>query len=395
VGFITLGMMIAPSVWGKGKIRLYPVLFGLLGGFGSALLLGVLTWRQLENNLSAPLFSLPHRQHLGWPIAPAFILTFVVTSMGSMLKTIGDITLCQKINDADWRRTEMRSVSGGILAGATCTTVSGLLGGMGQSTFSSNVGLSMATGVTSRVVAYPMGLILIALAFFPKLAGVFAGMPAPVMGAVLVYVASYMIVGGIQVITSRMLDARKIYVVGISLIFGLSVEIVPQVYQSFPPFARPFVTSALTLTTITVVVLNMLMRIGIAKRQQIAITCGPEASDAVFAFMGRQGTVWGMRPEVANSAIHALDELMTALQGVPLRSPTVQVAAEFDEFNLEIDVDYEGPPINLPGVLPSNEEITAKRGEVALAGFMVRHRADDVKVIRLEGRSRVHMHFEH
>ena len=52
---------------------------------------------------------------------------------------MGDLTLCQRINDADWKRTDMQSVSGGIFAGAIGTGLSGLLGGIGQSTFSSKV----------------------------------------------------------------------------------------------------------------------------------------------------------------------------------------------------------------------------------------------------------------
>jgi Permease family len=86
---------------------------------------------------------------------------------------IGDLTLCQKINDANWKRTDMKSVSGGILAGAISTTIAGLGGGMGQSTFSSNVGLTVATGATSRVIALPTGLFVIALAFFPEAGGDF------------------------------------------------------------------------------------------------------------------------------------------------------------------------------------------------------------------------------
>ena len=54
------------------------------------------------------------------------------------------------------------------------------------------------------------------------------------MGAVLIFVACFMIVGGFQVITSRMLDKRKTFVVGIPLIIGLSVGFVPQIYQGLP-----------------------------------------------------------------------------------------------------------------------------------------------------------------
>ena len=86
---------------------------------------------------------------------------------------------------------------------------------------------------------------MILLAFLPKLAALFAVMPDPVMGAILVYVACYMILAGIQVITSRMLDARRIFVVGIPLIFGLSVDMVPGLYRGVPHHFQPLVASSL------------------------------------------------------------------------------------------------------------------------------------------------------
>ena len=141
VGFITLCAMLGPSVSDKGNIRLYPVMLGLVAGFASALMLGVLTWPQLRDSLSAPLFGLPHREQVALSLVPGFILTFLVAGLSSMLKSIGDITLCQKINNANWRRSEMGSVSGGILVAGLGAAFSGLMGGMGQSTSSSNVGL--------------------------------------------------------------------------------------------------------------------------------------------------------------------------------------------------------------------------------------------------------------
>jgi hypothetical protein len=70
-------------------------------------------------------------------------------------------------------------------------------------------GLSVATGATSRVIAYAIGGLLFVLAFCPKLATVFAIMPAPVMGATLIFALSFMVIAGIQIIMSRMLDARR------------------------------------------------------------------------------------------------------------------------------------------------------------------------------------------
>jgi len=394
VGIITLGAMLGPSVWGKGKIRLFPVLLGLVAGFTSSLVLGVLTLGQLRVSLSAPLFSLPHREHVAWTFAPAFVLTFLVASLSSMLKSVGDLTLCQKINNTKWERTDMKPVSGGILAGSLCSFFSGLVGGMGQSTFSSNVGLSIATGVTSRTVAYPTGVILILLAFFPKLAAVFADMPAPVMGAVLVYVACFMIVGGFQVITSRMLDTRKTFVVGIPLIIGLSVEIVPQVYAGLPSLIRPIFASALAPATILVVILNALFRIGVARRERTELNIGPDSTDAVFRFIEKQGAAWGMRPALAVRATSAIDEVINSIRQLPLLSPTVHIAAEYDEFKLTTDIDYVGPAPHFQESAPSANDVLEPHGDIALAGFLIHQQADEVKISSRDGHTSIHLLFE-
>lgn len=370
------------------------MLLGLIAGFCSAMMLGVLTMPQLRSSFSAPMFSMPHREHVTWNFAPAFVLTFLLASLSSMLKSVGDLTLCQKIDNTKWRRTDMKPVGGGILAGSLCSFFSGLVGGMGQSTFSSNVGLSIATGVTSRTLAYPTGVILILLAFFPKLAEMFAVMPAPVMGAVLIYVECFMIVGGFQVITSRMLDTRKTFVVGIPIIIGLSVEIVPSVYAGLPLLIRPIFASALAPATILVVILNVLFRIGVAKREVMELTPSPDSTESIFAFVEKQGSIWGMRPDVATRASSAIDEVVATLRQLPLQSPTVQVVAEYDEFKLKIDIEYEGPAPLLQESAPSLDELTEPRGEVAMAGFLIRQHADKVKVSSRNGHTCVHLRFE-
>jgi NCS2 family nucleobase:cation symporter-2 len=192
-----------------------------------------------------------------------------------------------------------------------------------------------------------------------------------------------------------MLDTRKTFVVGIPMIMGLSVGLVPQIYQGLPPLIRPLFASSLAPSTLLVVVLNLLFRIGIARRQEIEITPGPETTEAIFRFMEKQGAAWGMRQEVATKACYAIDEMITAVRQLPLRSPTVQIAAEFDEFKLEIDVDYEGPELPLPETAPTADEVMEPLGEIALAGFLMRQHADEVKVASRDGHSCVHLLFEH
>ena len=126
------------------------------------------------------------------------------------------------------------------------------------------------------------------------------------MGAILVYVACYMILAGIQVITSRMLDARRTFVVGIALIFGLSVghgsRMISRRAQP-DPAALCVVFSHLHGS---VVVLNLLFRIGVTKRQFLELTPGVDSSQKIFEFMETQGGLWGARRNVVRRATATL-----------------------------------------------------------------------------------------
>ena len=395
VALITLAAMVVPTIWGQGKWRLFPVLFGLLAGYLAAAVLRVLPWGRLGELRAAPLFGLPHRLPGGMAFHLVFLAPFLIASLSSVLKSVGDLTLCQKINDSEWKRTDMWSVSGGILSGAIGTTLAAVLGGVGQSTFSSNVGLAMASGATSRSIALPTGLLIIALAFFPKVAAAFAMIPAPVMGAALVYVACFMILGGLAVMTSRMLDARRTFVIGISMIFGLSVEIAPQLYRGLPLLLRPIFATALSLSTVLVIVLNMLFRIGIGKRHSIELVPGPGAVEAVARFMEQQGATWGMRQEVEQRAAAALHEFMVHAPGLGVTSP-VKVEARFDEFNFDLEVDYEGVPFAMPEHPPSWEAVGEAEEIVGVvSAYLVRQFADRVVVNSGKGRCQVLLHFEH
>ena len=396
VALITLAAMVAPTVWSKGRLRFYPILLGLLAGYAASAGLNILNPQQFHLVQTAPLMSLPGRvPGAGWAIRWSLLVPFLIASVSSILKTVGDLTLCEKINDADWKRTEMKPVSGGIMAGALCTTAAGLGGGLGQSTFSSNVGLSMATGATSRSIALPIGAILILLAFFPKLAALFAAIPQPVMGAVLVYVACFMILGGMQVLTSRMLDVRKTFVIGIALVFGLSVEMVPGLYRDVPAFIQPLFASSLSLSTVLVVLLNLLMRIGISRSRTVEMSRATDTIETVTRFMEEQGATWGMRREVALNAAEAIYECLVNIAHLGVTSP-VRVTARFDELTLNVVLRYQGPAVALSPTPPSAEElITDPTALKRLSGFLIQQAADKVSLASINENAHIRLHFEH
>jgi len=396
VAVVTLGAMVCTNVWCKGKLKLYPILVGMILGYTLSYLLGILGVADLRQFSQAPLLAVPDLDYFGWSFDVLLLAPFLIAITCSLLKTVGDITTCQKINDLDWKRVDMKNVSGGILADGLSAAVGGLVGTMGQSTSSSNIGLSIGTGATSRRIAFATGGILVVLAFFPKLATIFVIMPKPVMGATLLFAISFMIVAGFQIIMSRMLDVRKTFVVGISIIFGLSVDVLPGLYEHVHPWIHPIFSSSLSLAAILAVSLNLLFRLGIARRQQLVLRPGVDTTDAIFAFMEKQGAAWGARKEVIYRAISALNEFYESATLLGLAKSEITVDVSFDEFNLDVDIRYTGTLMDFPTERPTEVDLLRDtRTTVKLAGFMIMHYVDQLKSDAKGDSCRIQFHFEH
>ena len=289
----------------------------------------------------------------------------------------------------------MQSVSGGVFANGFGSAVSGLLGGIGQNTASSSIGISLAAGTTSRAIALPLGLLVVGLAFFPKAAALVTALPGPAVGAVLIYSACFIILGGLQLLMSRMLDSRRIFSVGIALIFGLSVEIVPDLYRTFPAFLKPVFSSSTSVATVLVVILSLLFRMGIKKERSLELRAGSDQLDEITQFMEDQGSAWGMRKEVVTRATDAAYEVVNSLSLLPLLSEIITLRTSWDELRLDLEIEYAGPTIELADSMPALEEIGTQAGAAHLAGYLIRQYADRVRIREKNDLCRVQLHFDH
>jgi len=240
------------------------------------------------------------------------------------------------------------SISRGSLANGIGNILAGLVGSVGLSPSTANVGLQAASAVSSRVIGYAIGGILIALAFFPSLTGSLILMPRPVMGAALLFSACFVLISGLQTVTSRMVDARRTLVIGLSIAASIAAEIVPGWAANIPALLQPIVSSSIVLGTIAALLLNGLFRIG--QRQRVTLTLDPAATDAVeqvdefFATAGRE---WGARPDVMVRVSFGINQAIETIRENCEPEGPVAVEAHFDEFNLDVRISYRGAPLEL------------------------------------------------
>lgn len=394
-GILTLFIMIGLNIWTKGNIKLFCILIGMVCGYAISYAMGLLTSEDLGRAFGGPLVWMPFSHHPGWSFSLSMVVPMIIAILCSSLKSIGDLTTCQRINDPGWTRPDIPNMKKGILADSVACFSAGLFGGMGQSTSSTNIGLSIATGATSRRIAMGTGILLILLSFFPKLSAVFAVMPAPVIGATLVFALSFMVVAGFQIVMSRMIDARKTFVIGLSIIFGLMVDLMPEGFTGLPGWIQPVFASSLSASTVVAVLLNLVFRLGIKSTAATSVVCTGDTAEPIFHFMENQGKAWAARPEIIKKASAAINEYAELLSK---KKPgtEVQITAHFDELNLNIELCHQGDGPALPEKAPAaallmdNPELFDE-----LSGYLIRAYTDKVTTKTQKKQTITRLNFEH
>ena len=344
VAGITLATTVGLNVWGKGQARLYCAIIGTAIGYGAAIITGVLPKEALHVLTEVPLFAIPYIDH-GYTFSPNMILPFTVAALAITLKGIGDITALQRINDAGWVRAEMGSISRGTLANGLANMFAGLVGTLGLTPSTASIGLQAATGVSSRVIGFAIGAMLFVLGFLPSVTASLILIPRPVMGAALLFSACFVLISGLQTITSRMLDARRTIVIGLGIASGIAAEIIPTFASNIPPAIEPVVSSSIVLGTITALLLNGLFRIG--QRDRLTLLLDPTGADPVAElneFFDAAGRRWGARPDVMVRVAFGIDQAVETIREHCDPEGPIAIEARFDEFNLDVKISYRGAP---------------------------------------------------
>lgn len=392
----TLALMIGLNLWGRGQFRMLCGIIGVTSGYIAALALGAFDPAAMKVLASAPWFALPP-WHLQVPqLRLDLLIPFMAAAMTCALRGMGDISVAQKINDRDWIRPDMSSIRNGIAANGVGTIVAGLAGGIGGNTQSSGIGMSNAAGVTSRWVAYWLGGMLVVCSFVPVVSGILVAMPRSVIGAVFIFTSSFITVNGLQIITSRLLDARRTFIVGIAFTASLGHEIYPTLYEKAPAILQPFASSGLVVGLITALLLNAIFRIGVKTRASVSLAPDADNHDAVRAFLEQQGAKWGARRDVIERAIFGTAQSVESIvEHCNVRGP-IALEASFDEFNLDIRLSYQGDDFVLPERRPSDDQIReSDEGLRLLAGYLIQRNADRVRASRKGERAVLEFHFQH
>ena len=178
-----------------------------------------------------------------------------------MVETTADILAIGEVVD---RPADGRTVVGGLRADTLATAVSGgLLNSFSASAFAQNVGLVAITGIKSRFVVAASGVILVVLGLFPKVGGVVAAIPLPVLGGAGLALFATVAASGIRALSRVSYEGNNnLIIVALSIGMGVIPIAVPTFYEHFPSWFQTIFDSGISSAAVAAVLLNLLFNVG-------------------------------------------------------------------------------------------------------------------------------------
>ncbi len=390
-GLVTLATIIACTIWLKGSKRFFAMLLGCAAGYAAAALGELGSFAEVVGQAS--MVDLPQLRMPSLSLEPSFLAGYAIVAMIAAVDNMGVIISTDRLDDAEWSRPDVGQISRGVSSLGATTIFSSLLGGTHLGLSSTNIGLAFATGVTSRVVGITAGLIMAGIAFFPAALALVIAMPDPVLGGILAFAASYFIVAGAQLSLSRMMSPRRMLVVGLPIATGIAVLTTSRLGVGMTGIAAILIQSPLMSASIVAIVLNGLMRIGIAQKATITLVSGAGRHEQVEEALTEWGEMWGLKPATALNASSAVNQLLESV--ADLAEGDIRLEARHDDVRLDLSVLYSGQPMAFPDRAPTADELMNDDDAMGrMAGWLVRNLADRATAFRRGDEQGVLLRFE-
>jgi len=91
-----------------------------------------------------------------------------------------------------------------------------------------------------------------------------------------------------------------------------------------------------------------------------------------------------------------MNEFMESTPELALTSKDISMQVSFDEFNLNITIEYHGKILTFPERKPSKESLmTQESAAIELAGYLIKQNADSTSSKKEKDKIILTIHFEH
>lgn len=232
IAVVAVFLVILCNIWGKGMVKIIPILIGIFGSYLVAALSGGVDF---SNVVSAKWIGLPFEMQdtvfgllsgefdSGLLITAA--LTIVPLAIATMVEHIGDI--CAISSTCSQNFLEDPGLHRTLLGDGLATSLAALFGAPANTTYGENTGVLVLTKVYDPLVIRIAAVIAVILSFCPKFSELIKSMPQATIGGVsLVLYGMISAVGVRNVVENKVnfTNSRNVIIAALILVLAIGIS---------------------------------------------------------------------------------------------------------------------------------------------------------------------------
>ena len=256
LAFIALAIIVVCNIWGKGMVKILPILIGIVGSYIVALLMGEVNFDAINQ---ADWFGLAIHTGSMAKFSVSACITIAPIALATMMEHIGDIAAisatCEKhyLADPGLHRT--------LLGDGLATSFAGLFGGPANTTYGENTGVLALTKVYDPRVMRIAACCAILLSFFPKFGAAIQTVPTAIIGGISFVLYGMISSVGVRNIVENQVDftkSRNLIIAAVILVSALGFNSVGGI--TVPLWGGySFTLSGLAIAAIVGILLNAVL----------------------------------------------------------------------------------------------------------------------------------------
>ena len=268
VALIAIIIVVICNIWGKGMIKVVPILLGVIGSYICAAAAGKIDFSQVA---AAPWFGIPiHYEKTVFSIFAGgspdagLIITSIVTivpiALATMMEHIGDISAISSTCGINYIKDPglHRTLTGDGLA----TAIASLFGAPANTTYGENTGVLTLTKVYDpRVIRIAAGFAIL-LSFCPKFAAVIEVMPSATIGGISLVLYGMISAVGIRNLVETGADfskSRNVLIAAMIMVLSIGISYSSAGAISIPAGGVTLSLSGLATGSIIGIILNAVL----------------------------------------------------------------------------------------------------------------------------------------
>ena len=263
IALVAILVVIVCNIWGRGMIKIVPILMGVIASYLIAALTGNVDFSGV---VQAPWVGLPfHREatvfsligHCDTGLLITAVVTILPLAIATMVEHIGDICAISSTCSRDF--LEDPGLHQTLLGDGLATTLASLFGAPANTTYGENTGVLALTRVYDPLVIRIAAGLAILFSFTPKFGALVSAMPPATIGGVSMVLYGMISAIGVRNVVENKVDftvSRNIIIAAVILVLAIGIAFSDAGAIIFPVGGTVVSLSGLAVASIVGIVLN-------------------------------------------------------------------------------------------------------------------------------------------